>query len=32
MYDKKSLKAEEFITHEEILKTLDYAEKKKDNL
>ena len=32
MYDKKSLKAEEFINHEEILKTLDYAEKNKDNL
>ncbi len=32
MYDKKSLKAEEFINHEEILRTLDYAEKNKDNL
>ena len=32
MYDKKSLKAEEFINHEEIVKTLDYAEKNKDNL
>ena len=32
MYDKKSLKAEEFINHEEILKTLDYAETNKDNL
>ena len=32
MYDKKSLKAEEFINHEEILKTLDNAEKNKDNL
>lgn len=27
MYDPKSLKAEEFIDHEEILETLDYAEK-----
>ena len=32
MYDKKSLKAEEFISHEEIVKTLDFAEKNKDNL
>ena len=32
MYNKKSLKAEEFISHEEIVKTLDYAEKNKDNL
>lgn len=32
MYDKKSLKAEEFINHEEILRTLDYAEKNKNNL
>ena len=32
MYCKKSLKAEEFISHEEIVKTLDYAEKNKDNL
>lgn len=31
MYDVKSLKAEEFINHEEILETLDYAEKNKDN-
>ncbi len=31
MYDPKSLKAEEFISHEEILETLDYAEKNKDN-
>ena len=29
MYDRKSLKAEEFINHEEILETLDYAEKNK---
>ncbi len=32
MYDPKSLKAEEFISHEEILETLDYAEKNKNNL
>ncbi|MGN0660868.1 MAG: [FeFe] hydrogenase H-cluster radical SAM maturase HydG [Oscillospiraceae bacterium] len=32
MYNPKSLKAEEFISHEEILDTLDYAEKNKDNL
>lgn len=31
MYDKKSLKAEEFINHEEILETLEYAEKNKHN-
>lgn len=31
MYNPKSLKAEEFISHEEILRTLDYAEKNKDN-
>ena len=31
MYDPKSLKAEEFINHDEILATLDYAEKNKDN-
>ncbi len=31
-YDKKSLKAEEFINHDEILRTLDYAEKNKNNL
>ncbi len=31
MYDKKSLKAEEFIDHNEILETIDYAEKNKDN-
>ena len=30
MYDKKSLKAEEFISHEEIVRTLDYAEENKD--
>lgn len=31
MYNKKSLKAEEFINHEEVLRTLDYAEKNKNN-
>ncbi len=31
VYDPASLKAEEFINHEEILETLDYAEKNKDN-
>ncbi|MBR6524291.1 MAG: [Clostridia bacterium] len=31
MYNPKSLKAEEFINHEEILDTLDYAEKNKNN-
>lgn len=31
MYDVKSLKAEEFISNEEILETLDYAEKNKHN-
>ena len=31
MYDPKSLKAEEFISHEEIMDTLAYAEKNKDN-
>ena len=32
MYDKKSLKAEEFINHEEILRTLNFAEENKNNL
>lgn len=32
MYDVKSKKAEEFINHEEILETLEYAEKNKNNL
>lgn len=32
MYNKKSLKAEEFINHEEIEATLRYAEENKDNL
>ena len=31
MYDPKSLKAEDFINHEEILETLEYAEANKDN-
>lgn len=31
-YDPKSLCADEFINHEEILDTLDYAEKNKDNI
>ena len=32
MYNKKSMKAEEFISHEEVLRTLAYAEKNKNNL
>ncbi|MGN0676150.1 MAG: [FeFe] hydrogenase H-cluster radical SAM maturase HydG, partial [Ruminococcus sp.] len=32
MYNVKSLKAEEFISHEEILDTLEYAEKNKNNI
>ena len=32
MYNPKSLKAEEFIDHEEVLRTLEYAEKNKNNL
>lgn len=32
MYDPKSLHADDFINHEEILATLDYAQKNKDNL
>lgn len=32
MYNLKSLKAEEFISHEEILETLNYAEQNKDNV
>ena len=32
MYNVMSPKAEEFISHEEILETLDYAEKNKGNL
>ncbi|MGI6154233.1 MAG: radical SAM protein, partial [Christensenellaceae bacterium] len=31
MYNPKSSKADEFISHEEILETLDYAEKNKNN-
>ncbi|MGN0532182.1 MAG: [FeFe] hydrogenase H-cluster radical SAM maturase HydG [Eubacterium sp.] len=31
-YNPKSLKAEEFINHQEILDTLEYAEKNKNNL
>lgn len=31
MYNPKSLKAEEFISHEEVLETLAYAEKNKHN-
>ena len=31
MYDPKSSRAEEFINHEEILDTLEYAEQNKDN-
>lgn len=32
MYNPKSLNAEEFISHEEILDTLSYADENKDNL
>jgi len=32
MYNIKSLKAEEFISHEEILNTLNYAEENKNNI
>lgn len=32
MYNKESLKAEEFICHEEVLATLDYAEENKNNV
>lgn len=32
MYNVKSLKAEEFISHEEIKETLEYADKNKDNV
>ena len=31
-YNPKSLKAEEFISHEEILETIKYAEKNKHNV
>ena len=32
MYNLKSSKAEEFICHEEVLTTLEYAEKNKNNI
>lgn len=32
MYDPKSLCADDFINHEEILETLEYAQKNKDNM
>ena len=32
MYNPKSLKAEEFISHEEITQTLEYAQKNKSNI
>ena len=32
MYNKKSLKAEEFINHDEVLRTLEYADINKNNL
>jgi len=32
MYNPKSLKAEEFINHEEVLESLEYAEKNKNNI
>ena len=32
MYNPKSLKAEEFISHEEVLETLKYAEENKENV
>lgn len=32
MYNPKSLKAQEFICHEEVLETLDYAENNKENM
>ena len=31
IYDPKSSKAEEFINHEEILESLEYAKANKDN-
>ena len=31
MYDPKSSRAEEFISHEEVLETLEFAEKSKNN-
>ena len=32
MYNPKSNKAEEFISHEEVLETLDFAQKNKNNV
>ena len=32
IYNPKSLKADEFINHEEILETLKYAEENKNNI
>ena len=32
MYNVKSAKAEEFISHEEIMTTLEYAQKNKANI
>ncbi len=32
MYNPKSLKAEEFISHEEVLSSLEYAERNKNNI
>ncbi len=32
MYNPKSTKAEEFISHKEVLETIDYAEKNKNNI
>ena len=32
VYNPKSLKAEEFISDAEILETIEYAEKNKDNI
>ena len=31
MYNPKSLKAEEFISHDEVLETLDYAARNRSN-
>lgn len=32
MYNPKSIKAEEFISHQEVLKTIEYAEQNKNNV
>ena len=32
IYNPKSLKAEEFINHEEILETIKYSEENKNNI